>query len=105
MEMTVNKNGTAQHSDQLSEIVGKAEDLLGRLGDSNESAVMELRQRVQATIVSAKNKLTELQTQTQDAINKGVKNTDAYVHANPWTAIAIAATVGALVGALVARRG
>jgi ElaB/YqjD/DUF883 family membrane-anchored ribosome-binding protein len=104
MELNVNKNGAATAADQLSEIVAKAEDLLSRMSQAGDAPAVELRQRVQATIENAKSRLSHLQTQTQDVVNKGMKSTDEYVRSNPWTAIAVAAGVGAFVGALVARR-
>ena len=104
MELNVNKNGTATAADQLSEIVSKAEELLGKISDSGEASAGDLRQRVQATMQKAKGRLTQLQTQTRDSVNQGMKSTDDYVRANPWTAVAVAAGIGAFVGALVARR-
>lgn len=104
MEFNVNKNGAATAADQLSEIVTKAEELLSTMSKAGDGPAVELRQRVQATIENAKGRLSQLQTQTQDVVNKGMKNTDEYVRSNPWTAIAVAAGVGAFVGALVARR-
>ena len=104
MEFNVNKNGAATAADQLSEIVAKAEDLLSRMSQAGDAPAAELRERVQKTIENAKGRLSHLQTQTQDVVNKGMKSTDEYVRSNPWTAIAVAAGVGAFVGALVARR-
>jgi ElaB/YqjD/DUF883 family membrane-anchored ribosome-binding protein len=104
MEFSTNRNGTADPAVELHDIVGKAEDLLGKLGDSGEASITELRQRVNATLSAAKDKLGKLQSQAQDAMTSGAKNTDAYVRANPWTAVAVAAGVGALVGILVSRR-
>ena len=104
MELNVNKNGAATAADQLSEIVTKAEDLLSRMSQAGDAPPFELRQRVQATIENAKVRLSQLQTETQDVVNKSLKSTDEYVRSNPWTAMAVAAGVGAFVGALVARR-
>ncbi len=104
MELNVNKNGAATTADQLSEIVNKAEELLAQLSDSTEASAVDFRRRVQATIQNAKGRLSQVQNQTQDAVHKGMKSTDEYIHSNPWTAIAVAAGVGAFVGALVARR-
>jgi ElaB/YqjD/DUF883 family membrane-anchored ribosome-binding protein len=104
MELNVNKNGAATAADQLSEIVAKAEDLLSRMSQAGDAPAAELRQRVQKTIDNAKGRLSQLQNQTQDVVNKSVKSTDEYVRSNPWTAIAVAAGVGALLGAMVGRR-
>jgi ElaB/YqjD/DUF883 family membrane-anchored ribosome-binding protein len=104
MESTVNTNGTAGPADQLREIVGKAEELLGSLGDGGDAAVAQLRQRVQSTIQDAKVKLGNLQTQARDMADKAVTGTDSYVRGNPWIAVGVAAAIGAMLGALVSRR-
>lgn len=104
MEFNVNKNGAATAADQLSEIVTKAEELLSTMSQAGDAPAVELRQRVQATLENAKGRLSQLQAQTQDVVTKGMKSTDEYVRGNPWTAIAVAAGVGAFVGALIARR-
>ena len=104
MEFNVNKNGAATAADQLSEIVTKAEELLSTMSQAGDAPAVELRQRVQATLENAQGRLSQLQAQTQDVVTKGMKSTDEYVRSNPWTAIAVAAGVGAFVGALIARR-
>lgn len=107
MEQTINKNGygSAKPADQLRELVTKAEELLSTLGDSGDAALADLRGRVNATVLKAKTKLTDLQAQAQDMASHGVQSTDAYVRDNPWVSVGIAAAVGAVVGALVSRRG
>lgn len=104
MEYSATRNGSADVATELHDIVGKAEDLLGKLGDSGEASINELRQRVGATISTAKDKLGHLQSQATKAVTKSAKQTDDYVHANPWTSVAVAAGVGALVGLLISRR-
>lgn len=105
MEMSINKNGTANPADQLREIVGKAETLLATLGDDGDAAIAQLRERVKSTIRTATERLGSMQNQAQDLAVNGARRTDAYVHTNPWIAVGVAAAVGAVVGALVSRRG
>jgi ElaB/YqjD/DUF883 family membrane-anchored ribosome-binding protein len=104
MDMHMNKNGTMQPADELRDIVGKAEELLGTLGEGGDAALGELRSRVNATMSKAKAKLSDLQTQGQELASQGAKGTDEYVRANPWVSVGIAAAVGAMLGALVSRR-
>lgn len=104
MEYNVTPNGTAQPSDQLREMVGKAEELLGTLADDGKAGVGELRQRVKKTLQNAKAKLGDLQTQANGMADQAVTTTDDYVRDNPWTAVAIAAAAGVVLGALVSRR-
>lgn len=100
----MNSNGNENSADQLREVVGRAEQLLGSIGASGDAAVAELRRRAKSTVRSAKERLNVAQGQARDLADDAVKSTDAYVQANPWTAIAIAAAVGVVVGALVSRR-
>ena len=104
METAINTNGTAKPMDQLREIVGKAEELLGALGHSGDATVMQLRQRAQSTIKDAKDKLGSMQTQARDLADKAVNGTDDYIRASPWIAVGVAAAVGTLIAAVVARR-
>jgi ElaB/YqjD/DUF883 family membrane-anchored ribosome-binding protein len=104
MELNISKNGSARPADQLRELVGKAEELLVTLGDGGDAAVTDLRQRVKSTLRNAEKKLQQIETQAQDMADRTVRGTNEYVHANPWTSVAMAAAVGALVGALVSRR-
>jgi ElaB/YqjD/DUF883 family membrane-anchored ribosome-binding protein len=104
MEMNLGKNGAAPAADQLRDIVGKAEVLLATLGDGGDAAVAQLRQRVETTVRNAQQKLLDLESQAQDIAGRSVRNTDAYVQGHPWTSVAVAAAVGAVVGALVSRR-
>ena len=48
MEYGTNQNGTVDAATELQDIVGKAEDLLGQLGDNGEASIGELRRRVGA---------------------------------------------------------
>jgi ElaB/YqjD/DUF883 family membrane-anchored ribosome-binding protein len=104
MELNLGKNGAAPAADQLRDIVDKAEVLLATLGDGGDAAVSQLRQRVEATVRNAQQKLRDLESQAQNIAGRSVHNTDAYVQGHPWTAVAVAAAVGAVVGALVSRR-
>jgi ElaB/YqjD/DUF883 family membrane-anchored ribosome-binding protein len=104
MDANTAKNGSTKPVDQLREIVAKAEALLATLADDGDAAVVDLRHRVKHTISNAKDKLSSLQSQAQDAATNSIKSTDAYVQDNPWIAVGLAAAVGAIVGALVSRR-
>ena len=94
-------NGTSYDAaHELSSVVGKAEDLLQALNGEAGQAVDTLRTRVKATIRAARERLTELNGTAREA----AKVADKYVTSNPWTAVAVAVTAGAMAGALLARR-
>jgi ElaB/YqjD/DUF883 family membrane-anchored ribosome-binding protein len=52
----------------------------------------------------ARAKLGDLQSTVQEGAKAAVDTTDAYVRTNPWTAVGIAAAVGAVIGFLAHRR-
>lgn len=106
MNMNIGKNGsTASSTEQLNEIVGKAEELLKSLGDGGDTAVHELRERVGRTIRNARARLGTLEGRAEDMASQAVTSAQDYARANPWTVVAMAAAIGVAVGALVSRRG
>jgi ElaB/YqjD/DUF883 family membrane-anchored ribosome-binding protein len=104
MELNLGKNGATPAADQLREIVDKAEVLLATLGDGGDAAVMQLRERVEQAVRNAQQKLMDLESRAQDVAGRSMRNTNEYVQQHPWAAVAMAAAVGAVVGALVSRR-
>lgn len=67
-------------------IVGKADHLLKDAGHTVSEELSATRHAISEKACGAANA------------------TDAYVHANPWKIVGIAATVGAFIGALISRR-
>jgi ElaB/YqjD/DUF883 family membrane-anchored ribosome-binding protein len=53
---------------------------------------------------NAKQKFGEIQQTVQDGAKIAMNETDAYVRANPWTAIGIGAAIGAVIGYLAGRQ-
>lgn len=84
----------------LKAVVSDSEELLkelaGELGDRGKQA----RERLKATLESARETCGELQERAQ----AGVEAADTMVRENPYTAMGIAFGVGLLVGVLVARK-
>lgn len=95
---------SARLMDDLKRLVTDAESLLAQSAEqAREGAdeqAQDLRRRLQGRLREAQAKLGDLQDQ---ALQAG-KVADRYVHDNPWTSIGVAAAVGLLIGALVARR-
>jgi ElaB/YqjD/DUF883 family membrane-anchored ribosome-binding protein len=84
-------------ADELRAVVSQAEELLRAVGDDGDAAVAALRERVLASIETARARLGDLEQHAAAA--------DTYVRQNPWTAVAIGAGIGLLAGALlIARR-
>lgn len=90
--------------EDFSAMLTEAEVLLKRSGNATGDAARELRAEVEAKLLSAKLRLQELEGQAIDRAKAATKATDAYVHANPWQAVGIAAALGLVAGLLLNRR-
>jgi len=88
----------------LRVVVADAEELL-RLtaGDLNESTA-GLRERLQQRLSEAKHSLLTLQASAAEKAKAAGHAADDYVHDHPWSAIAVGAGVGLVVGLLIGRR-
>lgn len=60
-------------------------------------------QQLEETVTKGKAKLTEMQTVVAEKTRECARNTDEYVHQNPWKAVGIAAGAGFLIGLLLRR--
>ena len=89
---------------QLSRTVSQAEDLLRALGDESGQAIDAMRSRVTATLRDARERLSGRATQAKSVASDSMTRADAYVHANPWRAVAIGAGLGALLAVVLSRR-
>lgn len=103
-------NVSARHQEtmaQLSRTVSQAEELLRALGNESGEAIDAMRARVSATLRDARERLGGRATQARALANNTMSQADAFVHANPWRAVAIGAGIGALLAILMSsgRRG
>lgn len=90
--------------DDLSAVVSDAEELLKATASQTGERITAARARAEGTLKAAKVRLEEAQDAVLDKAKYAAKETDAYVHDNPWKAAGIAAAVGVLIGALISRR-
>ena len=97
-----------EHSDALAEelrkVVSEAEALLGAMGDEGDGALQSLRDRVHDSIDTAKARLADLQEQADHVGQRAAAAAANWIVENPWTAVAIGASVGLIIGMMVARR-
>ena len=101
---------SARHEEtmaQLSRTVAQAEDLLRALGDESGQAIDAMRERVTTTLRDARQRLAGSASQARNVAQSTMTRADAYVHANPWRAVAIGAGIGALLAIMMStsRRG
>jgi ElaB/YqjD/DUF883 family membrane-anchored ribosome-binding protein len=92
---------------ELNRIVAQAEELLKTLGEEGGAAAEAVRQRVTRTVNQAKMRLSDAGNRVRGAATDAAQATDAYVHDNPWRALAYGAAAGAalaLIASLALRR-
>ena len=88
----------------LKVLVADLEDLLrATAGQVGEKAAVA-RERIEASLASAKVRLAEAEQALADKTRQAVRVTDAYVHDHPWAAVGIAAALGLVLGMLISRR-
>jgi ElaB/YqjD/DUF883 family membrane-anchored ribosome-binding protein len=88
---------SARHEEtmaQLNRTVAQAEDLLRALGDESGEAIDAMRERVSTTLRDARARISGRASQARNVASDTMTRADAYVHANPWRAVAIGAGVG-----------
>ena len=88
----------------LKVVVADAEELLRATASQAGEKVSAARERIQASLASAKVKLTEAERALLEKTKEAAKATDDYVHENPWHAVGIAAAAGLVLGILISRR-
>ena len=88
----------------LKVVVADAEELLRATASQAGEKVVAARERIQASLATAKVKLGEAERAALEKAKQAAKATDEYVHENPWRAVGIAAGVGLLLGLLIGRR-
>lgn len=90
--------------EDLRMVVGDAEELLRATTNQAGESAAAARTRIQHSLQAAKERLADAEEAVIERTQQAVKDTDQYVHDNPWRAVGISAVVGALVGILISRR-
>jgi ElaB/YqjD/DUF883 family membrane-anchored ribosome-binding protein len=88
----------------LKVVVADAEELLRATASQAGEKVSAARERIQASLATAKVKLGEAERALVEKSKIAAKATDDYVHENPWQAVGIAAAAGLVLGVLISRR-
>lgn len=87
----------------LRVVVADAEELLRATADQAGEKVAVARERIQESLVAAKERLVVAEQAAIAKAKQAARATDEYVHENPWRAVGIAAGVGLVVGMLISR--
>jgi ElaB/YqjD/DUF883 family membrane-anchored ribosome-binding protein len=85
-------------------VVADAEEILRATAGVAGEKMAELRERIGERLLDAKARLEEAEALVIDKTKAAALAADDYVQHNPWQAVGIAAGVGLLLGALIARR-
>ena len=88
----------------VQNVVSEAQELLKTVKDEGANQMDNVKAKLAGQYDVARQKFGEIQSQVTDGAKVAMNTTDEYVRSNPWTAVGVAAAVGAIVGILVSRR-
>ena len=88
----------------LKVVVADAEELLRATASQAGEKVVAARERIQASLATAKVKLSDAERALLEKSKLAAKATDEYVRENPWQAVGVAAVAGLVLGVLISRR-
>ena len=100
--MTTEVNKDKLVSD-LKVVVADAEELLRATASQAGEKAAVARERIQASLATAKVKLGEAEQALREKTKEAARATDDYVRDNPWQAVGIAAVAGLVLGILISR--
>jgi len=90
--------------EDFSALLADAEDLLKSASAESGEKAQALRQQVEARLLSARQRLQELEGDAIDRAKAASQATDDYVHDHPWQTVGIVAAAAFLAGLLLSRR-
>jgi len=94
------KGAKMNKSQELQQLTGHVEGLMGKVASDQSPQLEELRSRVTDTIESAKDAIAKADSAALDALRNAASSADEYVRENPWIAIGVIAGVSASLGFL-----
>ena len=100
-DTAVSKEKLAQ---DLKIVIADAEELLRATASQAGEKAAAARARIEASLATAKVKLSEAERALLEKTKQAAKATDEFVHDNPWRAVGIAAVAGLVLGVLISRR-
>jgi len=88
----------------VKSLVSDTEDLVKATAAQAGEKIGDIRTRAQHAVNNLKPQLAKLETIVTEKAKTAASATDAYVREKPWTAIGISAGVGLIIGLLIGRR-
>lgn len=80
------------------------EEVLGYSGDKADEKYVELKTRAEQALDDVKNRVSQASDTYYVKAKQAATLADDYVQENPWHGVGIGATIGVVVGLLLARR-
>ncbi len=90
--------------EDLRAVIQDAEALLHATEDQAGEKIAGIRARTEERLGSARERLESAGAGIEENARAAASSTDAYVRENPWVAVAVAAGIGYVLGALGRRR-
>ena len=91
-------------SNEFHDLIADIEDLVKETASLGGEELKLARAKLAALLESAKSSADDMGKSVSRQARKSVAATNDYVHEQPWKAIGVAATVGLLLGFVLARR-
>lgn len=100
MEKVIDEVTKEQLIADFKTMVADAEALLKATANHGGEELAGVRAKAEESIKAVKARIADEQAALLVRTKEAAKATDVYVHANPWTAVGVAAGVGLVVGLL-----
>jgi ElaB/YqjD/DUF883 family membrane-anchored ribosome-binding protein len=88
----------------LRKLVAYGEDLLRKTAGYSAEGLAATRDKFQSSLDELKARLGDVQVAVKDKALYATEATEDYASANPWKALAIAGSIGVVIGYLMGRR-
>jgi len=88
----------------LKSVIQDAEAWLRNGSHMTGEELQAAKAKFERTLISAKADLIRLEETVVEKTKEAAKDTDEYVHENPWKAVGIGAAAGLVIGLLIARK-
>jgi ElaB/YqjD/DUF883 family membrane-anchored ribosome-binding protein len=98
------KSSSEKLIDEIKSVVADAEAILRATKGQAGAEVAELHSTMSNRLAAAKSHLMSVETAVVDRTRMAAKQTDAYIHNNPWQSILFVGGLGLLIGFLMPGR-
>jgi ElaB/YqjD/DUF883 family membrane-anchored ribosome-binding protein len=100
----IQNDTAARLQSDLAAVMSDAEALLLASTQQDGDRLNEARDRIRESLEAVRKRLLDVERSALHQGEDAMRATEQYVRHNPWQSIGIAAGIGLLVGALLARR-